>query len=161
MAGLGGGETERLPEPEMEIGEPQLLAAGARELERPAHLLIGAEAEERVMASARGPDMGRQGLQQLHERQGLPGPERHGDGHALALDQAFRGHLAADLPRLGGRLRAPPGGEHDDQGHRHEHELGPAGENAEEESPADERDEGEVQGGRMGAHDGSVTGAGT
>ena len=33
MAGLGGGEAERLPEPEMKVGEPQLLAAGARELE--------------------------------------------------------------------------------------------------------------------------------
>ena len=161
MARLGGGEAERLPQPEMEIGEPQLLTAGARELEVQRTSSPGPRLKNAWWLPRSVQTWGGSGCSSSTSARGSRASERHGDGDALALDQTIRRHLAAELPRPGGRLRAPPDGERDDQGHRHDHELGAAGENAEEERPADERDEGEVQGGRTGAHDGSVAGAGT
>jgi hypothetical protein len=161
VTGLAGGEAERLPAPEVDVAEPQLLADGARQVEGPVGFLAGAKAEKGVVASPLGPDVRRQRLQQLHQRQRLVGPESHGDGHALALDQTVGRHAAADLPGRRRRPGEPSGGERDHQRHRHEHELGPPGEDTQEERPADEGEEGKIEGGGAGDHDGSAAGAGT
>src|SRR5262245_28469569 len=105
-------------------------------------------------------DPGRQRLQQLHQGHGPVRAQCGGDGHAVAFEQAVGRHLAVDLPDGWGR-HAAPGHEGHHQRDRDDDEVGTSGDDAEEERPADEGQEGDVQDGRTPAHTDSAAGAGT
>ena len=133
---LGGGEAEGLPYPEMQVLEAQVATPRAGDLEAPADLLAGADAEEGMMASALRPHLGRQRLEQLDERERPRASERHGDGGALALHETIRRDLPGEPPRPRRRHPAPADGQrHRERDRRHD-ELGAAGEHSPGRAPS-------------------------
>ena len=154
---LARGEAERFPHANVRAAEDQALASGTAKVERPATFLSRAQREERVVAPALDGDQRRQRLEQLEQRHRRAGAQRHGDRHPILLDDSIGRDLVREFEH---RRPARSSRDHqrDDERNRDDHDVGAARQHSEEERPADERQERDVQGRRAPGHEASVTG---
>ena len=156
MARLGGGEAERSPAA-ADAGR-RAAGAGGRRSAAPNSQRTSSPArrrEERVVAPALEMHARRQRLQQLHQRHRPVRPQRERDGQRARPRTGARLDTWCSIRSAGGAGRAP-GHQRDDQRNGDDDEVGAAGEDAEEERPADQGQERDVQRGRMPAHAGSA-----
>ena len=93
------------------------------------------------MAPALEADPRRQRLQQLHQRERPLRAQRDGHGHALVLEQAVGSRRRGGSDRPGGAPARRPATRATTSGHGDDHELGAAGEDGQEERPADQGQE--------------------